>query len=215
MDWFRKQTWSHADQEDFWQRLARAREHNRGQYIFIQGYTLIKASPQHTTAAMALFDLVIDGYSHTINFVKALSEKATCLLSVGDNEGALTYYRLAIEQMRVKPTVQTWAWLDFAWVVATEGISDRYEAALDILDEFGNSKQLFPVVSFRLNGSRALILSACGLADSAADAARAALAAADKEVSGLRYHAKIGIVGSRYEDIRTRLMTIAAPALLQ
>jgi tetratricopeptide (TPR) repeat protein len=209
-DWFQKQSWSQADQEDFWQRLARAREHNRGQYIFIQGYTLMEVGPQYTTNAIALFDLVIDRYSDTISFVQALSAKATCLLSVGDNEGALTYYRRAIEQRRVKPSVETWAWLDFAWVVATKGISDRCEVALDVLDEFGNSKQLFPVLTFRLNGSRALILSACGLIDSAADAARAALAAADREASGLRHHQKIGIVGSRYEDVRTRLMTIAA-----
>jgi tetratricopeptide (TPR) repeat protein len=208
-DWFRKQSWSQADQEDFWRRLARAREHNRGQYIFVQGYTLMELGPEYATAAIALFDLVIDRYSDTISFVQALSEKATCLLNVGDSESALTNYRRAIEQMRIKPSVQTWAWLDFAWVVATECISDRYEAALDVLDEFGNSKQLFPVVTFRLNASRALILSACGAIDSAADAARAALAAADKEGSGLRHHQKIGIVGSRYEEIRTRLMTIA------
>lgn len=207
-DWFRKRSWSQTDQEDFWQRLARAREHNRAQYIFIQGYTLMEAGPQYATTAIALFDVVIDRYSDTISSVQALSARATCLLNVGDNEGALTYYLRAIEQRRVRPSVETWAWLDFAWVVATEGISDRYEAALDVLDEFGNSRQLFPVVAFRLNGSRAIILSACRLIDLAADAARAALAAADKAVSGLRYHQKIGTVGSRYEDIRTRLMTI-------
>ena len=209
-DWFRKESWSSADQEDFWQRLTRAREYNRAQYLFIQGFTLMEVGPQHTTAAITLFDAVIERYSQTISFVQALSAKATCLFRTGDIEGALAHYCRAIEQRRVRPNIETWAWLDFAWVVATEGVSDCYEAALNVLDEFGSSKQLFPVVRFRLNASRALILSTRGLIDLAVDAAHAALAAADLEVSGLRLHPKIGIVGSSYEDIRKRLMTIAA-----
>lgn len=208
-DWFRKRSWSEEDQRDFWQRLARARKHNQAQYLFVQGYTLVQAGPQYTTDAIALFDYVIDRFSDTMSFVQALSAKADCLLHSGDTEGALTYYSRAIQQMRIKPNAQTWAWLEFAWLVATKDLSDRYETALDVLDEFGSERQPFPIIAFRLFGSRALIHSACGLTDLAADAARTALEAADKEVSGLRYHPKIGIVGSSYDDIRTRLATIA------
>ena len=68
-DWFRKESWSSADQEDFWQRLTRAREYNRAQYLFIQGFTLMEVGPQHTTAAITLFDAVIERYSQTISFV--------------------------------------------------------------------------------------------------------------------------------------------------
>jgi tetratricopeptide (TPR) repeat protein len=208
-DWFRKRSWSQEDQRDFWQRLARAREYNHAQYVFVQGYTLVEAGAQYRAEAIALFDYVIDRFSDSITFVQALSAKADCLFSSGDTEGALIYYGQAIQRMRVKPNVQTWAWLEFAWIVATKELSDHYEATLDLLDEFGSERQLFPVVAFRFFGCRALIHSACGRTDLAAGAARAALEAADKEVSGLRYHPKIGIVGSSYDDIRTRLTAIA------
>lgn len=207
-DWFRRQCWSEEDQTDFWQRLAKARDHNRAQYVFIQGLTLMGAGPQYRIDAISLFDHVIDRYSDSLNFVQALSAKADCLLDSGDIDAALTYYDLAIQQMRLEPRVQTWAWLDFAWLVATKGLSNRYETALGLLDEFGNEQQLFPIVVFRLYGSRALIQSAIGLTDAAA-AAQTALNAADKEISGLRHHPKIGLVGERYSDLCTRLTTIA------
>jgi tetratricopeptide (TPR) repeat protein len=190
--------------------LNKAREYNRAQYVFIQGYSLMEAGSRYRSDAIALFDHVIDRYSNSMSFVQALSAKADCLLDSGDIDGALIYYDRAIEQMRIKPNVQTWAWLDFAWVVATREVSSRYDAALGVLDEFGNARQaLFPVVVFRLYASRALIQSASGLTNLAIDAARTALDAADKDESGLRYHPKVGVVGIRYEDVRSRLTTIA------
>src|ERR1700730_16315658 len=139
-DWFRKQSWSQDDQADFWRRLARAREYNRAQYVFIQGHTLMEAGPEYWTDAITLFDHVIDRYPNSINFVQALSAKADCLLNFGDLGSALTCYDRAIQQMRIKPNVQTWAWLDFAWIVATKQLSKQYEAALRVLDEFGKAQ---------------------------------------------------------------------------
>ncbi|WP_158669460.1 tetratricopeptide repeat protein [Bradyrhizobium guangdongense] len=208
-DWFRKKCWSEEDQTDFWRRLAKARHHNRAQYVFIQGFTLMEAGPQYRVDAISLFDHVIDRYPGSMNFVAALSARADCLLDSGDVDGALTYYDRAVHQMRIEPTIQTWAWLDFAWLVATSALSDKYETALSLLDEFGSKQQLFPVVTFRLCGSRALIQSAYGLTDVAAAAARTALDAADRKESGLRYHPDIGLVGDRYGEAYARLTTIA------
>jgi len=139
-----------------------------------------------------------------------LSAKASCLLRAGAVDEALACYQHAIERRRVKPNIETWAWLDFAWVVATRGHSKHYEEALGMLDEFGEARQLFPVITFRLHGSRALILSACGLVEPAAEAAWKALDAAEQESSGLRHHPQLGIVGQSYEDTRRRLSVIAA-----
>ncbi|WP_029082659.1 tol-pal system YbgF family protein [Bradyrhizobium sp. th.b2] len=208
VDWFRRQSWSQEDQTEFWHRLRKAREQNRPQYVFIQGFTLLETGPQYYASAIKHFDYVIDRYSDSIRFVQALSAKADCLAASGDIEGALAYYERAIQTMRIKPNNQTWAWLDFVWIVATNELSNYYETALAILDEFGSQPPLFPVTAFRFYGSRALIQSACGLTDSARNAARTALAAADKEVSGLRYHPKLGVIGSSYRDIRERLAAI-------
>ena len=169
----------------------------------------METSSQYWTAASPLFDHVIENYPDSINFVQSLSAKADCLLSSGDVDGAILYYDRAIEQMRIKPNIQTWAWLDLTWLVATRRLSRQYERALDLLDEFGRKQQLFPVVAFRIHGSRALIQSARGQTDLGAQAARIALSFADTDSSGLRYHPKIGLVGARFEDIRAQLATIA------
>ncbi|WP_342722079.1 hypothetical protein AAFG07_22485 [Bradyrhizobium sp. B097] len=210
VDWFRRQSWSQEDQTEFWRRLNRARETNRAQYVFIQGFTLMEIGQRYDADAIALFNHVIDRYPNSITLVQALSAKADCLLRSRDIEGALTYYEHAIQRMRAKPSVQTWAWLELAWVVATNELSNHYETALAVLDEFGSRAGLFPIVVFRVYGSRALIMSACGLADLAASNARTALSAANKEESGIRYHPKIGVVGPRYDDIRARLVAIAS-----
>lgn len=211
-EWFRKTTWSEEDQTDFWQRLARARTHNRAQYIFIQGHTLMETGSRHWATAIALFDHVIEDYPDSINFVQALSAKADCLLNSGDLDGAIYYYDRAIERMRIEPNIKTWAWLDLAWLVAARRLSHQYEKALGLLDEFGTAPQPFPVVAFRIHGSRALIQSARGLTDLGAKAARVALRFADAESPELRYHPKVGVVGARYEDIRARLTAIAVSA---
>lgn len=208
-DWFRKNSWSQEDQAGFWQHLTRTRKNNRAQYVFIQGYTLMQVGPHLQTEAIALFDHVIERYPDSLSLVQALSAKADCLADSGDIESALLHYDRAVHRMRIQPSNQTWAWLEFAWLIATRKLSDRYGAALDILDEFGGSGQLFPVIRFRFYACRALIQSDCGFFGLAADAARTALNAAAKETSGLRYHPKLGLVGSAHEDIRTRLRAIA------
>ena len=169
----------------------------------------METGSQYWRAATSLFDHVIEGYPDSINFVQALSAKADCLLGSGDVDRAIYYYDRAIEQMRITPNIKTWAWLDLAWLVAARRLSREYEKTLGLLDEFGAAPQPFPVVAFRIHGSRALIQSARGLTDLGAQAARIALGFADMESSGLRYHPKIGVVGTRYEDIRAQLTAIA------
>jgi tetratricopeptide (TPR) repeat protein len=182
-DWFRKTSWSIADQEDFHRRLARARESKRAQYAFIQGHTLMEQGTACYPAALSLFDMVIDRYPDSLHLASALTAKGTCLENMGNIEGALQYYAHAIERIRVKRGMATWAWLDFAWLVTRQKLSDRYETALRLLDEFGEREAafpIFPIVTFRIYGSRALIFSVLGLSAPAAEAARLALSAADK-----------------------------------
>jgi tetratricopeptide (TPR) repeat protein len=210
-DWFRKNSWSEEDQAAFWQRLSRARKDNHPQYVFIQGHTLMAAGPKYRTNALTLFDYVIDHYPDSLSYVQALSAKADYLSTTEDVEGALLYYDRAIRQMRIMPNNKTWAWIDFVWLIAMKKLSDRYETALDVLNEFGKSAQIFPLAVFRLHACRALIQSDRGLPEVAASAARLALEAADKVTSGLRYHQTLGLVGPNYDVIRTRLRAIARP----
>ena len=71
---------------------------------------------------------------------------------------------------------------------------------------------MFPVDAFRWHAAFALIADAQGLRDDAAKSAAKALEFADLTDSGFRYHPDVGLVGSRYDDLKTKLRQIATPS---
>jgi len=58
---------------------------------------------------------------------------------------------------------------------------------------------------FKWNAAQALIARALGQAESPYQHAKAALEAAEKDHSGFRYHAGIGLVGDSLSEVRDRL----------
>lgn len=218
--WRPAKTWSPADQQDFNRHIARVRPDARGQDIFIQGYTLSEQGVEYCSAAIALFDQVITQHPTSLHLVPALSSKAACLEKLGQFEDALGHYLQAVEAFRKGPAIEAWAWLDFAWLVARRRISARYGVALSLLDEFGaRGGLILPNISFRLYGSRALILNAQGSGDAGAEAARTALEAARRQTSGLPRHPDVGLVGPEDLAVLPRLEKIAsrrgAPGVLK
>jgi tetratricopeptide (TPR) repeat protein len=208
-DWFRKTSWSEQDQADFFLRLRRARPKSRPQYLRVQAITLSDTSPSLDEAAITLLDVVLQQYPDSFETVSALSAKGKCLERMGRTDDACGYYRLAVNQMRHKPNVQTWAWLDLAWLIAREMKQKDYDEAFGLIDEFGRKGLRFPVVEFQIEASRAFILSDRGELEKAADAARTALSAAAERVSGLTRHPTIGLVGDIPPIIQSRLNRIA------
>ena len=206
-DWFRKTTWTAEDQADFRQRLARARKDNRAQYVRIQALTLSEQGQELLPAAIALYDEVITLYPCESQLAMAYGGKGQCLEKLGRIDAALASYLQAIAQMRAFPNMNDTAPLDFAWLVARKGISVHFQTALGVLDEFRHW-DIFPVGRFKYYGSRALILNALD-ESSAAREALTALAAAEEQTSGLRYHPLLGLVGGRFIAERALLAKIA------
>jgi tetratricopeptide (TPR) repeat protein len=208
-DWFRKATWTTDDQAAFFKRLGKAREFKRPQYLFIQAVTLMESTPPQYEGAMALLEMVISRYPDDGRAVGAAEYKGKCLERCGHFEDALENYRLAISKMRVRPSWKTWAWLDLAWLVSREQMTQYFDEVWELIHEFDQGGVRFPVVVFRLEASRAFILAERGEIKSAAVAAKAALSAATEQVSGLSRHPSIGLVADIPPAAESKLRALA------
>jgi hypothetical protein len=209
-EWFRKSSWGLHDREDFYKRLKRARPDNQAQYLRIQA-TYLVGNADTLPAGLALLDEMLERHPDSLEVATALGQKAECLMALGDINGALENYWRSIERMRSVPKMQCLAWLDFALLVARVRKVDRYDDALQVLDEFATNALLFPVDRFKLHASRALIADDRHQPDASVDAI-AALDAAGRVTSGLRYHPNIGLVGGDYPALRKRLTALAKGA---
>jgi tetratricopeptide (TPR) repeat protein len=201
-DWFRNADWTSYIEAAFFAKLKRARD--KSQYLRIQACTLATTHPR---IALRLLDQYF-AFGDNFDAAQAHVDRATAFLSLGQMEDALASYEAALGVEAKKPNYQTQASLDLPFVIACQGIVARYEQALDLLDRH-QTRLSFPVEYFRWHTSRALISGAVGVTAEAKAQARLALAAAEKDHSGFRYHPSVGLVGDRYQQIRQRLVSLA------
>ena len=201
-DWFRNAEWNSDIEAAFFAKLKRARD--KSQYLRVQACTLAATHPR---VALRLLDQYF-AMGDNFDAAQAHVDRATAFLSLGQVEDALTSYEAALSVEAKRPNYQTQASLDLPFVIACQGIVARYEQALDLLDRH-QTRLSFPVEYFRWHTSRALISGAVGVTAEAKAQARLALAAAEKDHSGFRYHPSVGLVGDRYQQIRQRLVSLA------
>lgn len=210
-EWYRRQTWTEADQADFRARLGKARKENRPQYLRIQAGTLMGSGNQCLSPAIALLDEVIADHSQSFEVATALAEKGACLRRLGNIAGAANAYAASVAQMRAVPKMQSQdGWLDYGLLVATERLSQRYADALEVLEEFSTSSPfMLPADWFKVHASRALIFAELQRDDEAAAEASTALSAMEHRNSGVAHHPSIGLIGDGYSNLRDRLDRIA------
>jgi tetratricopeptide (TPR) repeat protein len=210
-DWFRKTSWSEQDQSDFRAHLARAQGRSRAQYLRIQAGTL-SASQDLLQPAIELLDEMLSSYPDSEEVATALAQKADCLYRLGDIEAAVSNYAASVERMRKHPKMLSQdGWLNFALIVAKEGVSARYNDVLSVLLEFAASSPfLLPADLFKIHAAKALIAMDRGIIDQARNEAKQALEAADQHASGLPHHPAVGLVGAEQDGLVDRLKNIAA-----
>ena len=114
-----------------------------------------------------------------------------------------------LDAEKAYPNLRTPVWLDFPWLIVTRGMSDLYTEAHQFLD-WRDPHSLFPIEEYRLATVLAFLADECGDSHSARNYASVALNAAAKEDSGLRYHAKLGLVAQQDAAIENRLKALAA-----
>jgi tetratricopeptide (TPR) repeat protein len=202
-DWYRNTDWDAAIASAFFAKLSRARD--KAQYLRIQACTLTKGHPTVALSLLEQYFALGDHFDHAQAYV----DRATAFLTLGQVDAAIHSYEAALEREAVRPNLTTQAYLDLPFLVATQGLTARYDQARMLLEKH-RLRLSFPVDHFRWHAALALIALDAGPPEAAVRHARLALDAAAREHSGLRYHADLGLVGAQYEDIRMRLAAAVA-----
>jgi tetratricopeptide (TPR) repeat protein len=208
-DWFRNEHWSREIEAHFFEKLRRARD--KAQYLKIQAGYLAEDEPRTALRLLEhFFDLKRDGFflgdAHEI--------AAKSYLALGLTDQALISFKLALQREREFPNHKTNAWHEFVLLIADKRIKAEYDEVLRVLDE-QREGLVFPALAFAWYSASALIRAEKGDLSTARVHASKALEAAAKQHSGFRYHARVGLVGSRYDPIRKRLQGLIEPTILE
>lgn len=201
-DWFRNEEWNATIEAQFFEKLRRARD--KAQYLCIQSGHLAKAHPE---AALELLKRYF-ALGEDFHMASAFLNEAAAYLTLGRIDEAIRSYRKALEREREFPNLKTAAWSEYALLIATESREPDYDEVLQLLEE-RKSELMFPVERFKWHAANALIRAAQGHRQEAKEHAIKALDAARTDDSGFRYHPKVGLVGSTYEDLRNKLVQLS------
>ena len=201
-DWFRNTSWDPEIEAAFFKKLARAKD--KSQYLRIQASTLASSCPQ---VALRLLDQYFTLGEH-FDMAQAHVDRASAYLRLGQVGSAILAYEAALTRETSHPNLQTQAYLELPFLVATQRLSQHYDKAIAMLESHRN-RLTFPIDRFRWNCAVALIRSDQGDRRAAQEAARNALAASSEAKSGFRYHPEVGLVASVDEALRKRLSELA------
>jgi tetratricopeptide (TPR) repeat protein len=210
-DWYRKTTWSEADQADFFARLKRSRTaHNKAQYLRIQAYHLEGVgSSKLLKASLALLDKMFAEFPDKTQLASAYGQKASCLAKLGEINQAIAYYQRALKTEREFPNVKTNAFMQFGRLIVENNLTKLFDEALEELKELDLRGIKFPSDIFQAFGIRSIIAAHKGETEKAKEFAKIALEAADKAHSGLRYHSTVGLVRDKETPFYKSVQAIA------
>lgn len=210
-EWFRRESWSPADEVEFFACLERSRGAARkSQYLRIQALHLFESGDRALVRpALMLLDRLLTDYPDPSQLAMAHHQRGKCLVELGETSAALEAFRESMVAQRERNSIQTDAYLSFGELVLALRREDAYGDAIAAADEFG-ANAVFPVQRFELSSIRALIAAHAGDMASARKHAIAALAAASETKSPFRRHASLGLVRFADPEVFARLRSLAA-----
>ena len=215
-DWYRRTTWTEADQEAFFARMNRSRSaYNKDQYLRIQALYLQQVGTNEMLrAALELLDSLFEQSPDSFELASAYLQKAECLLALENETGAIEHFRKALKKEEERPGIQTTAGLELSWMIAERGLSHLYDEALEVVLAYAERKPgpIFPHQLYVVNAIRAVITDERGDQKIASELAQRALNAASQTHSGFRYHPKVGLVQNTDNPIHSRLLEIVGGA---
>lgn len=187
-DWYRNKEWSNRIENDFFAKLARAQT-QKFQYVVIQAGILAKKYPE---VAIRLIEFYFQSRINKFFDANALTSKATAYISLGEIDKALEAYRETLEREEEFPNLQSGAYMEYPYFVATRGIESEYDYALHVLNK-NSDRPAFPLDMFIWYASKAII-------ENSSKYANKALEAAQIKKSGLLYHQNLGLVGKEHKS---------------
>ena len=208
-EWFRRRTWSAADEANFERKLARARG-RRSEYLRIQALTLAETEdPSLAGPAIALANRQLQEDPDGIFRAQVLCTIARAYASKGDVAGAVDAYRRAVRAEEERG-VRCCAYLQFAWFAVNRDLKEFYEEVLGMMDSSMKDGDLvFPAAQYQYFGALALISRATGDSENAARMARSALEAAMKQQTPFDRHPAVGLVGDTDAAVHREIQRLA------
>ena len=200
-DWYRNTAWNESIAREFEEKLARARR--KEQYLRIQASTLAHTHPETALALLERYFELPDDFDHT----QAHVDRAYAWISLGSLDKAIACYEAALAREAEFPKLQTQAYLDLPYLIATRDIESMFERASQLLDQF-KSRLMFPVDYFKWHAAKALIASRQQNEDSTHLHAEEALRVAAETTSGFRYHPRAGLVSTKYDSTLSKLQQL-------
>ncbi len=208
-EWFRTEAWTTKDQEEFFTRLKRAREHNRGQYLRIKADAVKDKYPNE---AIKLLQIVLDEYPQRIFIAITYKTMAECYICLKNSEKAIEYFRKTLAFEKEFPNVITVVHFDFPMYVVRNKLTDYYSEVLDVLCNVADRYDRyvsFPIQGYKLHAALAIICDHFQQRAEAKQHAKVALDFAKKKHSGFRYHAALGLVDKPDQKIFAQLKKIS------
>jgi tetratricopeptide (TPR) repeat protein len=204
-DWYRCTDWNEQTEAEFFRRLKRAR-HQKPQYLVLQAGVLVGTGrPELAATALSLVELFAQAHYEPFFASGAFHKKAQALLILQRWEEAFQAFEDALAARRAMPNVIDNTWLDYPLTIARRRARDRYQRALDVLNEFVSPTALvFPLQEFQYFATLALISADEGDREAAPRWARIALAATAKQARFSR-HPDVGLVGMTDADLQIEL----------
>jgi tetratricopeptide (TPR) repeat protein len=200
-DWFRNITWDESIEAAFNRKLSRTKL--KENYLRVQASTLAKTHPE---VSLKLLDRYFE-LPDQAHRAQAYVDRATACLALGRADDAVAAYEAAIEREKKRPELETQAHLDLPFTIATRKMRERYDQALELLDQY-EERILFPVDYFKRHAVRALIAADQEQPDQAARHAREALTQAERTHSGFDSHPTAGLVKDRFDDLKATLQAL-------
>lgn len=207
-DWFRQTHWTPEAERDFEARLARSRG-QRGEYLRIQALTLADTrDPANARPALDLAQRFLAENPSDFRRAGALVTVARTYAILGEPDAAVEAYLEAAEAERTTRQMRFRAYLDLAWFVATNGLSQHYDEALAAMEAGMQPDDLvFPLTRYWYFGSLALISADRGDMEHARAMARNAVAAIHQP-GPFERHPDVGVVSAVADVARDRLVAL-------
>lgn len=211
-EWFRSANWDTEAEALFWQKIKRARgNYGKSQYARIKASMLIGTGQTSLTkAGVSLLKHILENWRDDGDLASVYVELAEAYWQLGQLTEAREFFEKCLEQEKVYPNLRTHARYRYPEFIALNSLKERYNLALDLIQNALNSGGLvFTVDQFIGHAVRAIIFEKSGKRTLAQSEAKAAMELTKVKQSGLRYHQEIGLVdASRQKDILKLLKAI-------
>jgi tetratricopeptide (TPR) repeat protein len=197
-DWFRKTTWTEEDRLEYFQKLKRAREYNKPQYLRIQAYTLYCTNEKKLLiAALDLLKKYFEEYPED-NIEKSSSYQlmGNIYCKMKKYDLALEKYNHALDFEEKFPNVQTGAYLDYSELIIQLNKVELFENVKNIILKKDGEID-FPINLYKKNAILSIIYKYDGDIEKAKFYKRLAEEAANAEETDFRWHKKLGLVKKR------------------